>query len=600
MRNRRILPPGSPSQRRLHPGGLATWPKVPRLFARGLALAALAIGTPQLKANPGSLDPTFGSGGVVVTPRASGGMGANAMAVQSDGKIVVAGRGYDSIAVMRYHGDGRLDETFGVAGKVLTTVGHHGGGGNDDNGYSVAIQGDGKIVVGGITYRNGNADLALIRHTPSGGLDGTFGVGGIVVASYRDGADYLRGLAIQPDGKIVVIGSSALGDKLDCALARFNPNGSFDTTFGVAGTVITRFGRGYDRWKSVVIQADGSIVAAGSSDNEQDTDFALARYTNLGKLDTAFGVGGKVITDFGYSNDDYATSVGVQADGKIVVGGAVQQYGGTSYDFALARYQADGTLDPTFSGTWDWQSPRPSSLDFEDSWCAGIAIQPDGKILAAGSIEVHGNTRLTLARYKTNGGLDTTFGRDGFAFAKGNVYAEGWAVVLLPDGKAVVAGAGILNENDDSGMVLARFEGGRLQADARVGLDRRVWRGNNVYADSLYQRLQLEIPRGGGTRTFFIGIQNDGDSPTNFVLKGTAGNRSFRVKYFHGTTDVTDDLTEGTLKTGELDRREIFLIKAKVTALTTKADTVRTFFLRVKPKGCSDGIDDLMFDARSR
>ena len=226
--------------------------------------------------------------------------------------------------------DGDLDTTFDTDGKVTTAIGT-----SDDNGTAVAIQSDGKIVAAGLSLNGTSYDFALARYNTNGTLDTTFDTDGKVVTPFGSSIDIAYSVAIQADGKIVAAGSYNNGTDNDFALARYNTNGSLDTTFDTDGKVVTSFGSGYDVAHSVAIQSDGKIVAAGGYDNGTDWDFALARYNTNGSLDTTFDTDGKVVTPFG-SGDDEAYGVAIQSNGKIVVAGDGQV--DAKHRFAVARY----------------------------------------------------------------------------------------------------------------------------------------------------------------------------------------------------------------------------------------------------------------------
>src|SRR3990167_10464207 len=279
----------------------------------------------------GELDTTFGTGGIVTTIIGSGSFKSDvaySVAIQSDGKIVVTGSSYNGgndFALVRYNTNGSLDT------KVTTS--------NDfsaDVAYSVAIQSDGKIVVAGSSDNNGsNNDFALVRYNTNGSLDTTFNSTGIVTTAIGSNTDVANSVAIQSDGKIVVAGYSYNGSNNDFALVRYNTDGSLDTTFNSTGIVTTAIGSSTDAANSVAIQSDGKIVVAGYSNNGSDYDFALVRYNTDGSLDTTFNSTGIVTTAI-VSSSDYANSVAIQSDGKIVVAG--YSWNGTSNVFAVARY----------------------------------------------------------------------------------------------------------------------------------------------------------------------------------------------------------------------------------------------------------------------
>jgi len=246
---------------------------------------------------------------------------------------VAAGRSYNGrkyvFALARYNADGSLDTTFGPGGIVTTAVGS-----GDDVAYALGIQTDGRIVAAGYSYQGGNMDFALVRYNANGSLDATFGPGGIVTTAIGSDNDYARAISIQPDGRIVAAGSSYQGGNEDFALVRYKANGSLDGTFGTGGIATTAVESGAYA-SALGIQSDGRIVAAGYSYNGMHPHFALVRYDANGSPDTTFGAGGIVTTMIG-SGDNYALALGIQTDGRIVAAG--NSYNGSNYDFTLVRY----------------------------------------------------------------------------------------------------------------------------------------------------------------------------------------------------------------------------------------------------------------------
>ena len=239
----------------------------------------------------------------------------------------------EDFAVARYNTDGTLDNTFGVSGKVRTDF-----PGLAAVPSSVVIQPDGKIVVAGGAFPlfTFAGDFKVVRYNPNGSLDTSFGNGGIVTTIFPQGS-YAFDVALQPDGKIIAAGTVFVDfdpgemSDTDFALARYNPDGTPDATFGNGGQVSTDFVGFEDDAFSVLIQPDGKIVAVGSA-NDPATfyDFAAARYLSNGTIDTTFGVAGKVRTDFGDQNFDRARSAALQPDGKIVAAGFAISQGGES------------------------------------------------------------------------------------------------------------------------------------------------------------------------------------------------------------------------------------------------------------------------------
>jgi uncharacterized delta-60 repeat protein len=416
----------------------------------------------------GDLDPSFGTGGLVTTEFSSGDSYGFAVALQADGKIVVAGRAYNGsdfdFAVTRYNSDGSLDTSFSGDGKVTTDFGS-----GDDRGYAVAIQpADGKIVVAGyVSYSESNDDFALARYNGDGSLDVSFSDDGKVTTDFGGGYDWGYAVAIQPaDGKIVVVGGSYNGSNLDIALARYNIDGRLDTSFSGDGKVTTDFGMGSDSGLAVAIQpADGKIVVAGYaykfSGFYGNNDFALARYNVDGSLDTSFSGDGILTTDFVNSVDEDAVAVVLQADGKIVAAGYSQDFSEDPFDndFTLARYNSDGSLDTSFSGDGKVTTDFNGDTDIAHA----VALQADGKIVVAGwanNVSNYAyNYDFALALYNSDGSLDTSFSGDGKVTTDFGDWDYGHDVALQPDdGKIIVAGYSGSPYANNGDFALARYE----------------------------------------------------------------------------------------------------------------------------------------------
>ena len=349
---------------------------------------------------------------------------------------------------------GDLDPGFGSGGKVITDFG------GDDTLFTLALQPDGKTVVAGSSFVYGTGtggSFALARFNVDGSLDATFGTGGKVITDFRsNGTDVAHALAIQPDGKIVAAGVVPHG--LDFGLARYNVDGSLDATFGTGGKVISSSAN-YDTLSAAALQSDSKIVVAGSRGYYPAArDFVLARYNTDGSLDASFGSGGEVTTDFGNHTDDQASAMALQPDGKILVGG------GSGGRFALARYNPDGNLDPTFGLGGKVTTDPPGGG-------AAMALQPDGKIVVAGGPR---SANFVLARYNPDGSLDLPFGTGGaVATGFGGGSAQATALGLQEDGKIVAAGRSFFAS--DTRFVLARFEGGSSEGAPllRLNLNQR-------------------------------------------------------------------------------------------------------------------------------
>ncbi|MCK5922225.1 MAG: cadherin domain-containing protein, partial [Methylococcales bacterium] len=338
--------------------------------------------------------PSFGAGdGIVTTSVGSGDDWARAMILQDDGKAIVAGYGSngsnDDFALVRYNLDGSLDTTFGTAGKVITTFDT-----GNDKAYAVTIQNDGKILVAGHSLIAGSLDFAIARYNIDGSLDTSFSSDGKATVDFSSSVDYAESITVQTVGKILIAGMAGN----EYAVIRLESDGTLDSSFGSAGKVTTDVDTGADHAYALAVQTNGMIVLAGSS----NSNFAIVRYDSNGNLDAGFGTSGKVTTDFA-SSLDVAKSLIIQSDGKILVGGYANN--GSNLDFALARYHANGSLDTLFSGDGKLLTDI-SNTDISQS----MTQQTDGKVILAG---YDSTNTLTMIRYETNGDIDTTFGSSG-------------------------------------------------------------------------------------------------------------------------------------------------------------------------------------------
>ena len=439
------------------------------ILCRGLLTSAIVltwlIGSQVAQAAAGDLDPTFGTGGTVMTDINRSTDLAQAVALQADGKLVVVGQTYknndystEDFAVARYNTDGTLDTTFGNGGRVRTDF-----PGLAAVASSVVIQADGKIVVAGGAFPLFTflGDFKVVRYNTNGSLDRSFGTGGIVTTTFPAGS-YAFDVALQTDGKIVAVGTVFTAfdpgeqSNTDFALARYNTDGTPDTTFGVGGQVSTDFDGLEDDAFSVLIQPDGKIVAVGSANDPASFyDFAAVRYLSNGTVDTTFGVAGRVQTDFGDQNFDRARSAALQPDGRIVAAGfAISQNGGVQ-NFAVARYTSNGILDTSFSGDGKTQ------IDFGNCCQSAtkVLLQSDGKIIAVGGSNGESSEDdFLIARLTRRGALDATFGIAGevrTSFGDLNGGANGAA--LQSDGKLVAVGFQATFSNQWANLALARY-----------------------------------------------------------------------------------------------------------------------------------------------
>ncbi|MCJ2130715.1 Ig-like domain-containing protein, partial [Methylobacterium sp. E-045] len=376
-----------------------------------------------------------GGDGIVTTPVGPSFDSGRSVTVQADGRILVAGYSYngsnDDFALVRYNADGTLDTGLGGgAGSVTTPVGPA-----YDMRDRVAVQSDCRIRVAGYSYNGSNDDFAL----------GRYNADGIVTTPVGPSFDSGRSVTVQADGRILVAGYSYNGSNDDFALVRYNADGTLDTGFGGGdGIVTTPVGPAYDIGDSVTVQADGRILVAGYSYTGGSNDgFALVRYNADGSLDTGFGGGDGIVTTRVGPSSYYGYSVTVQADGRILVAG--YSYNGSNGDFALVRYNADGSLDTSF----DARSTLGGTVAYTENGPA-VVLDADVDVTDTvldtlnGGLGDYSGASLTLAR---SGGADA---QDRFAFAGSGVFS---------------AIAGLLIDTRGNVFATATQAGGQLTID---------------------------------------------------------------------------------------------------------------------------------------
>ena len=449
-----------------------SYPSSPRFLRAAPALALLALLTagPRLAAQAGgTLDPTFGHAGQLQIDFNNSTDIAYAVALQPDGKLVLVGTTYtnndfskEDFAVSRHLPDGTPDSSFGNNGRVTTDF-----PGLAAVASSVVVQPDGKILVAGGAFPNFTflGDFVLVRYQSNGALDPSFGNGGIVVTSFPGQGSYANDVALQPDGKIVAAGTDFLNfsteesSNTDFAIARYTSTGALDTSFGNGGGVVTDFLGFNDDVFQILVQPDGKLVAVGSAKDPLNFyDFALARYQPNGALDAGFGTGGKLRTDFGTHAFDQARAARLQPDGKIVAAGFAASNDFLFQPFALARYTSGGALDTSFSGDGlleiDFGSFNQTAYE--------VLVQPDDKIVTAGYPDTESSdSDFLLARCNADGTLDAGFGTGGKVRTSfGDLNGGAKAAALQPDGKLVAVGFNANFNAQGVQFALARYLGG--------------------------------------------------------------------------------------------------------------------------------------------
>ena len=400
--------------------------------------------TTVARASAGDLVAGFGSGGKVITDFSSNIDVAAAVAIYPDGRIVLAGSSQSTnnyldtdIALARYNPDGSLDQTFGNGGLVTTDPNEF------ENATAVAIQPDGKIVVAGnISRLDGAHDFLVVRYNEDGTLDPSFGQDGVVTTDFYNTMAFAADMAITPNGKIVVGGEVfGFGQDSDFAIARYKSNGDLDETFGSGGKVVAGSTTIHESVRAMVVNTKGEIVLAGDANTAEpgilNYDFLLARFDRDGNVDASFGLNGLVITDF--TVVDSLGDVALTPDGDIIAVGTVEPSPG-KFDFVVARYDRHGSLDPSF-GT---AGRVITDFSMKDDFAFAVAVRPNGKIVVAGTSGfVIGTSQndFALARYERDGNLDQSFGSGGLVTTDFSSYTdEAMAITILPSGRIIAAG----------------------------------------------------------------------------------------------------------------------------------------------------------------
>jgi uncharacterized delta-60 repeat protein len=409
----------------------------------------------------GSPDLAFGQGGKRTTDFAGAYDHVQALSLTVEGKLLAVGRATgatDDFALVRYNGDGTLDPSFGTSGLQTSDFAN----GDDEASAVMLLPGGGFIAAG--TAAMATDDFALARYDADGSLDLSFDGDGKAAVDLALGASTPFGLAVQPDGRILAAGEQRTGRTSGTALTvvRYLASGALDAAFGTGGVALVDFGLPAEA-RAVALDAEGKILVAGVVGVGAGSQFALARLHPSGALDAAFGAGGKVTTPFAVGAG-VANAVAVQGDGKIVLAGAA---GSGPSDFGLARYLSDGVLDPGFSG--DGLVTVDINTAADAAWA--LAVQPDGRLLAAGYAYSGATSDFALVRLNTDGALDTHFDGDGKLmtdFAGANSYAYG--VQVLAGGR-IVAGGQVETNGGDFGLAAYNENG---SADSSFDADGKV------------------------------------------------------------------------------------------------------------------------------
>ncbi len=551
------------------------------------ALTVMSVSTISLKAAPGSLDVGFNNVGNIIKD-----FGASealcAVTVLPDGKIIAAGTtdvsGHDDILVVRYLPNGTLDPSFSVDGSEITNLLAT----SNETATAMAVQPDGKIVVVGYTDANTgvNVDMFAVRFNANGGLDSSFGFSGKYTINPTPSADdRATGVTVLPDGKIIIGGSARTNTSTSFALARLTASGVLDTTFSSDG--YQEIAAGYGECHAMTVQADGKIILVGESKSLGTEDFMVARCNSNGTLDNTFSGDGFTRTQIIGKDAAYATLL--QPDGKILVAGYAN--GGT--DSVAVRYLTDGTLDTSFSGDGIYQNSFGGLSSF-----SAVVLEANGKILLGGASGTLAGRNSTIIRLTPSGILDETFDGDGYLINDINV-ANGdfiFGLSFQPDGRLVAVGkAG----NSTGDIALSRYNFFQ-KTDVLVRTSASTLLGDNIYSENgSGQTINLLTKQIGKKKVSYIQFQNDGHETDTFTIKGAKGNQFLKVKYLSDSKNVTNAVTAGTFKTTPIASGGFTTLKVEITARKKSKGKKRALLVVATSQIDTNSIDGVLLKVKT-
>jgi uncharacterized delta-60 repeat protein len=421
-------------------------------IGRVLALVAVVLPACVASSADGDLDPGWGSGGLAFTGVSETGNRGMDVAVQCDGKVVAVGAVNSQVwssdaGVIRFDTDGSLDTSFASSGVFDISFGPFG-----DIGMAVALQADGKIIVAGTGTENNTDQFFVLRLTANGDLDSTFSGDGYHLFGF-DGPARANAVAVQDDGRIVVAGRASTDSAM--AIARLTTTGGLDPTFDgdgdSDGKVLIDFALGHDEAWDVVVQDDGRILVAGTAATIDGSFAAVVRLLADGSFDTSFGPGASGATAIDFGTYSEGRGLTLQENGKIVVTGF------TDYltSVAVARLTDGGILDPSFDG--DGMVTRDFGIGSDEG--RDVAVQRDGRVVVAGSVEGATGPDATLMRFTSTGDIDTSFGSGGETIIGLSSPSVLYGMALQPTDGQIIA-AGLIDYGiDDSNVLVLRAVG---------------------------------------------------------------------------------------------------------------------------------------------
>ncbi|MDD4575593.1 MAG: T9SS type A sorting domain-containing protein [Bacteroidales bacterium] len=411
---------------------------------KNIILILSFMSTLNLLAQPaGSLDPSFGNNGKVITSITAGQDHAYGIVVQSDGKIIAAGHSTSTItgkdfAMVRYNADGTLDNTFGINGLVTTDLQL----GSDDVAYSIALQADEKIVLAGYSDNGSNKDAALVRYNTDGIIDSTFGNNGIVITDFENSQqDEIKVVKIHPLGNIIVGGTTIISSSVSKpVIARYLSNGVLDNSFnnnGIRLLWITNLDYQYlFSVEDLVVQTNGKISAVGWRDfpgMQWDSDYWACRINSDGTMDNTFSSDGVNVYNGSFNGHDKAFAMLLKPNNNILMAGGGYQ-STLKYDFTMFELNSNGNI-----GSWSAKADWGSTLD---DIAYGLAEDHNGRFVLAGSSGTSTNKTFALTRVNTNSSLDNNFGTSGKITTTfgSNTLNECFDIAIQSDYKIVAVG----------------------------------------------------------------------------------------------------------------------------------------------------------------
>ncbi|HQV40362.1 MAG TPA: T9SS type A sorting domain-containing protein [Flavobacteriales bacterium] len=382
----------------------------------------------------GVLDPSFSGDGIATHGFGLANDVARKVIQQPDGRILVGGNtfvlGASAFGVARLLENGELDVSFAEDGYTVHQVSSMG-----DAAFDMALQPDGKVLLAGVSSEVGSNGIGLMRFEADGELDMGFGTEGVSIANIPGQSVEIYGVALQADGKIVVCGMAfSVGGQL--LVARFDDTGALDLSFNSTGYTLVPIGE-YAVAYDVAIRPDGRIIAAGHTETNGNASLALAQLDTDGALDASFGTDGIVTTELGYSWERI-NGFTLDPDGALIgVGTVGMAFDFDTFDAIAVRYLLNGTLDTSFGTNglviMDHSDAENGAYD--------AALQGDGKILICGGADVVGQYQFALTRLLTTGMMDNTFGTGGTVLtAVGTEGSEAYSITMQSDGRILVSG----------------------------------------------------------------------------------------------------------------------------------------------------------------